>query len=73
MRLRLGIFVCLLLTGALLAPSTFAQKPVKEPFVSERLEFPAGVVCPFPVLIEPVSSNHGRVRALTAPESTPQA
>jgi hypothetical protein len=46
---------------------------VKEPFVSERLKVPAGVVCPFPVLIEPVSSNHGRVRALTAPESTPQA
>jgi hypothetical protein len=57
MKLRLGIFGCVLLTGALLAPSALAQKPVKEPFASEPLEFPAGDVCPFPVLIEPVASN----------------
>ena len=57
MKLRLGRFVVVLVAGALAVPAALAQPPVKEPLVSEPQEFPAGVVCPFPVLGESVSGN----------------
>ena len=57
MKLRLGRFVVVLVAGALAVPAALAQPPVKEPLVSEPMEFPAGVVCPFPVLGESVSGN----------------
>jgi hypothetical protein len=57
MKLWLGIFVCALLASTLFASSAFAQKPVKEPFVQEPVEFAAGEVCPFPVRIENVAGN----------------
>ena len=40
------------LASSLLTLSLFAQKPVKQPFPYEPLEFDAGLVCSFPVLIE---------------------
>jgi hypothetical protein len=57
MKLRLGIIVSFLVAGAVLAPSAVAQKPIKEPFVSEPVEFSAGEVCPFPVRIETIAGN----------------
>jgi hypothetical protein len=57
MKLRLGLFVAAAVLGVTLASAGLAQPPVKEPLVSEPMEFPAGVVCPFPVLGESVSGN----------------
>lgn len=57
MKLRLGIFLCALLGSTLFASSAFAQKPVKEPLVTEPLEFPAGEVCPFAVRFETIATN----------------
>jgi hypothetical protein len=57
MKLRLGLLVAVAVLGAVLASAGLAQPPVKEPLVSEPMEFPAGVVCPFPVLGESVSGN----------------
>ena len=57
MKLRIGLLAMVLAVGAVLASAGLAQPPVKEPLVSEPMEFPAGVVCPFPVLGETVSGN----------------
>lgn len=57
MKLRLGLFVAAAVLGAVVASAALAQPPVKEPLVSEPQEFPAGVVCPFPILGESVSGN----------------
>lgn len=57
MKLRIGLLAMVLAVGAVLASAGLAQPPVKEPLVSEPMEFPAGVVCPFPVLGESVSGN----------------
>lgn len=57
MKLRLGLLVAVVALGAVLASAGLAQPPVKEPLVSEPMEFPAGVVCPFPILGESVSGN----------------
>ena len=57
MKLRLGLLVAVAALGAVAASAGLAQPPVKEPLVSEPTEFPAGVVCPFPVLLESVTGN----------------
>lgn len=57
MKLRIGLLAMVLAVGAVLASAGLAQPPVKEPLVSEPMEFPAGVVCTFPVLGESVSGN----------------
>lgn len=57
MKLRIGLLAMVLAVGGALASAGLAQPPVKEPLVSEPMEFPAGVVCPFPVLGESVSGN----------------
>ena len=57
MKLRIGLLAMVLAVGAVLASAGLAQPPVKEPLVSEPMEFPAGVICPFPVLGESVSGN----------------
>ena len=57
MKLRLGLFVAVLALGTTLVSVAVAQPPVKEPLVNEPQEFPAGVVCPFPVLLESVGGN----------------
>ena len=57
MKLRRGTLAFVLLAGALFAPNAVAQKPVKEPVVSEPLEFGAGEVCAFPTRLETVASN----------------
>lgn len=57
MKLRIGLLAMVLAVGAVLASAGLALPPVKEPLVSEPMEFPAGVVCPFPVLGETVSGN----------------
>lgn len=57
MKLRFGQLAMVFALGGALASAALAQPPVKEPLVSEPQEFPAGVVCPFPVLGESVSGN----------------
>lgn len=57
MKLRIGLLAMVFAVGGALASAGLAQPPVKEPLVSEPMEFPAGVVCPFPVLGESVSGN----------------
>ena len=57
MKLRIGLLAMVLAVGGALASAGLAPPPVKEPLVSEPMEFPAGVVCPFPVLGETVSGN----------------
>jgi hypothetical protein len=57
MKLWLGIFLCALLASTLFASSAFAQKPVKEPYAAEPLEFAAGEVCAFPVRFETIATN----------------
>ena len=52
MKLRIGLLAMVLAVGGALASAGLAQPPVKEPLVSEPMEFPAGVVCPFPVALE---------------------
>lgn len=57
MHLRFGLLMLTLALGGAFASTALAEPPVKEPLVSEPQEFPAGVVCPFPVLGESVSGN----------------
>jgi len=57
MKLRIGLLAMVLAVGGALASTALAQPPVKEPLVSEPQEFPAGVVCPFPILGESGSGN----------------
>jgi len=57
MKLRIGLLAMVLAVGGALASTALAEPPVKEPLVSEPQEFPAGVVCPFPILGESVSGN----------------
>lgn len=57
MKLRIGLLAMVFAVGGALASAGLAQPPVKEPLVSEPMEFPAGVVCPFPVALESISGN----------------
>lgn len=56
MRFRMLVLVAAL-AGAVFTVGASAQRPVKEPYEMERLEFPAGQVCEFPILIDPIESE----------------
>jgi hypothetical protein len=45
------------LVVATFAPAALAEGPTREPLPSDPLEFPAGLVCPFPVLIEAATNK----------------
>jgi hypothetical protein len=50
MKLLLSISATALVAAAVVAPSAWAEKPVKETIENEPVEFAAGEVCPFVVL-----------------------
>ena len=58
MSVSLGVCVLVLASG-LLPVAASASAPVRFPLTATPLLFPAGVVCPFAVLIEPIQGEAG--------------
>lgn len=57
MRTMLGVVVVTAAVSLAIVPTATGEGPTRDPLVAGPLLFPAGLVCPFPVLLEPTQNG----------------